>query len=65
MNCLHLDGSEGHRIMRDKCWMNTVSASLVAFRAVRFHVFVDVSISLAITNIKFKDTVEFLSELSK
>jgi len=64
MNFLHLDGSEDHRIMRDKCWMNTVSAFLVAFRAVRFHGFVDVSISLDITNIKFKGTVELLSELN-
>jgi len=45
--------------------MNTVSAFLVAFRAVRFHVFVVVSISLVITNIKFKGTVELSSELSK
>jgi len=45
--------------------MNTVSAFLVAFKAVRFHGFVDVSISLAITDIKFKGTVELLSELNK
>ena len=45
--------------------MNTVSSFLVAFRAVRFHGFVVVSIYLAITDIKFKGTVELLSELSK
>jgi len=44
--------------------MNTVSAFLVAFRAVRFRVFVAVSISLAITNIKFNGTAELSSELS-
>jgi len=45
--------------------MNTVSSFIVAFRAVRFHVFVVVSIPLAITDVKLKGTVELLSELNK
>jgi hypothetical protein len=45
--------------------MSIVPAFLLAFRAVRFPVFVDVSISLAVTDINFKGTVELSSELSK
>jgi hypothetical protein len=45
--------------------MNTVSAFLLAFRALRFHALVIVSISLAITNTKFNVTVELSSELNK